>query len=327
VSEVRVLHLADELPEEYLFEHIRGRLLGDDAYDVLLTEDADVYMPSGELLLKFRKGVLNPSLTNAAYLALRGAAALTTNRGVAAGAVEVRPGDTFSATDRRVVAETSLTRLRPMKQDGTISNTTYAQPVESGIVGFFDRNVRFPYCRQTAFNINEGEKFASAYPYIREVDGLFASLVPDRHGVQMGMVRSTHPDFVISGTSFTTVTVNRNWQTAVHKDVGDLKAGFGVLTAFAGGVYTGCYFTFPAFRVAVDLRSGDILCADVHQWHGNTPFHGRRGKYERVSCVFYYREHMHECGSAEEELNRAKRRQKGDKLLGPVSRGREEADG
>ena len=33
---------------------------------------------------------------------------------------------------------------------------------------------------------------------------------------------------------------------------------------------------------------------------------GNKGLYERVSMVFYYREKMKECGSAANELDRAK---------------------
>jgi hypothetical protein len=43
---------------------------------------------------------------------------------------------------------------------------------------------------------------------------------------------------------------------------------------------------------------------------------GDKRSVERISCVFYYRERMHDCGTAAEELERAKRRTPGQKLHG-----------
>lgn len=54
------------------------------------------------------------------------------------------------------------------------------------------------------------------------------------------------------------------------------------------------------------MNDGDVLLADVHEWHGNTPLVPTRWPYERISFVFYYRAKMLECGSAAEELERAK---------------------
>ena len=130
--------------------------------------------------------------------------------------------------------------------------------------------------------------------------------MPERHAFQKDYAERTSSDFLIPGTAFTTVTVNRNWQTAVHRDKGDLKGGFGCMTAFSAGQYDGCYLIFPQYRVAVNMRSGDVCLADVHEWHGNSPIRRNTKFYERVSLVLYYREKMAQCGSAQEELERAK---------------------
>jgi hypothetical protein len=125
------------------------------------------------------------------------------------------------------------------------------------------------------------------------------------------MVEKTSKDFVIPGTVFTTVTVNRNWQTAVHQDKGDLKAGFGVMSVLEHGKYTGGILVFPKYGVGVDMRERDICFADVHQWHGNTPIKGIPDAHERISCVFYYRENMQYCGTVEQEREFAKHKPKG----------------
>ena len=128
------------------------------------------------------------------------------------------------------------------------------------------------------------------------------------------MADKTSADFRINGTAFTTVTVNKNWRTRAHYDAGDYKQGFGVMTCMRAGRYRGGQLIFPGFRVAVDMRTGGVCLADVHELHGNAPIEGVEGKYERVSCILYYRAKMIECGTAAEELDRAKNRKPGDPL-------------
>ena len=141
---------------------------------------------------------------------------------------------------------------------------------------------------------------------IESVDQVFAKEMPDRYQAQREIIEKTSGDFYINGTVFTTITVNKNWQTAVHKDAGDYAPGFGVMTVFWAGKGDGCYFCYPRYGIAVRARTGDVVLSDVHEWHGNTPFHGLPGRYERLSCVFYYRAKMVNCGSADEELARAR---------------------
>jgi hypothetical protein len=66
--------------------------------------------------------------------------------------------------------------------------------------------------------------------------------------------------------------------------------------------------------VAVDVQNYAVLLMDVHKWHGNTPFDPDPDKnpkvgFERVSLVMYYRKNMIACGTAQEEGERAKRKQ------------------
>jgi hypothetical protein len=209
---------------------------------------------------------------------------------------------------------------RPVKKDGTVSKTVRmydagVRDQSSGIIGSFDRYARTPYCRLTAFNLDEKKSpMTRVVPFIQAVDAVFGALLPDRYGNQRVWVDRTETDWIIPGTAFTTVTVNKNYRTAVHKDAGDLKEGFGVMSVLEAGIYTGGYLCFPKYRVAVDMRTTDVCCADVHSWHGNMPFVGKKGRYERVSCVFYYRAQMFKCLSHRGELERAQNRKQGEPL-------------
>ena len=200
-------------------------------------------------------------------------------------------------------------RKHRVRKDGTVSKTDIAPPVQSIILGNFDRNPRFPYCRQTAFNAKHPLLFREGIlPFVQRVADTFRDAVPKRYESQTKHAEATHPAWVIPGTPFTTVTVNRNWRTMLHQDAGDLPApdGISTIAVVRRGSYTGCWLTFPQYGVGVDMKDGDVLIFDSHEWHANTPMEKESEDALRVSIVSYYRTKMKECGSPEEELERAK---------------------
>lgn len=277
--------------------------------------------PDGSILAILIKNVIPQSLARTARDNLREAAAITTNRGMAAGTLTNKDVEQFNAematANRKTAYVKKGNRMVRILNDGTASKSLLARPVQSGVVGYFDRNSRFPYCRQTAFVIEHEARMRKVMPFIRSVNEVFAHYAPDRYAAQMAVVRETNPDFVINDTAFTTITVNRNFRTACHKDAGDYKPGIGVLTVLQTGQYAGGLFCIPKYGIGLDLRTCDVLLADVHEWHGNTDIKPLTANWERISCVFYYRENMRECGSAVEERVRAdetvtKRYQKSD---------------
>lgn len=288
---IRVIHLSEEncLTEEQT-ESLKATLLCDKSYNILLREDADVYKPDGSLLVKFRKKVIPLSYCKLARKTFEKAAIFTENRGVAAG-----------------MDSSGMLRKPKKKKDGTMSKQTRAKPVQSGVVGFFEeQGGRFPYCRMTAFNLKYGDEFAAALPFVQTVSALFKEHVPDRWQAQAEIYNRTCPDYRIPDTVFTTMTVNKNWQTAVHKDAGDLREGFGVLTAVRSPDIQGCYFCLPRYRVAVDMDTQDIMFADVHEWHGNTPLLKLTDKSYRLSFVCYYRQNIEHCEPPSEQLKHIK---------------------
>lgn len=280
---VNTIRLSTELFDEDV-KKMEGKFLTKAHFqgEPLRDEDIDVYKPDGTVLLKLRRKALPARLNRYVYDDLVKAARPTSNRGMAAGGG----------------------RYRPLKKDGTRSRTVYAKQVLSGVVGFLDRSSREPHCRATAFTGQESARWARIAALAQEVNAVFADTLPERYAAQMAMVGQTRPDWIIPGTAFSTVTVNRNFRTAVHTDEGDLPEGFGVITADRRGPYEGGVLVFPKYEIAVDLHPGDVLLCDVHEFHGNTAFAGFDGEYERLSCVFYYRREMIKCGSFDQELTR-----------------------
>lgn len=114
-------------------------------------------------------------------------------------------------------------------------------------------------------------------------------LLPENYNKQKEVIKKIDPNFIINDTVFTTITVNKNFRTALHKDKGDCKEGFGNLIVCSKGSYKKSYTLFPQYGIGIDCREGDFLLMDVHQWHCNAPI---EGDGIRLSFVFYLREKM-----------------------------------
>ena len=203
-----------------------------------------------------------------------------------------------------------------------ISKMKVNNQVASNPIGFYEQNknlgTNLP-CRLTHFTRTNYEKYNEGLPFLQKVDSLFKKLIPDAHSRQFERAsQKTH--LQIPKTCFSTVTINRNFRTAQHRDAGDFKEGFGNLTVIERGKYHGGYTVFPQFGVGINLRNNDFVAMDVHQWHANTPLYeteedneynktidsdfkdnpkvgtaGLYQKYTRISFVCYLREKIANC--------------------------------
>ena len=203
---------------------------------------------------------------------------------------------------RRAAKET---HNRELAADGTVL---------SGIVGYYDPYPRWPYCRLTAFTRDDADGWRDVLRLIYRMDAVYRQALPGRHAVQRKFVEVTSRDFRIEGTAFTTATVNRNQRFKAHRDKGNLKLGTVVMSVPRAVGFTGCRFCMPKYKVGVTLREGDVILFDGDEYHGNTAIVPTRDDYERISVVCYYRSAMIRCGTAEAELEKAKRRKPGDPL-------------
>lgn len=180
-----------------------------------------------------------------------------------------------------------------------ICATTYANSVNSGIAGWFDRYPRIPFGRATSYTENSFDKFKMSFPFLQSLAKGFKDLLPWRYGNQMAAAAKIDPEFLVPGTPFTTVTVNKTFRTAAHYDAGDLDSGLSNLLVLSNnGNFTGGYLVFPEYRMAVNVRPGDLLLVNNHEvMHGNTPIVLDDAESERVSLVVYFREKMLELGT------------------------------
>lgn len=268
------------------------KFLDDSHYDILITNDADGYDTRGNLLFKFRKNVIPFDLLKKGAESFEPSIELTESRGGASGSSHKR-----------------------IRKDGTVSNTTVGNKVLSGSVGYMDSSAMIRYCRKTAFARRYFEEFEAGVPLVEFVDNKYKELCPEHYARQIAISKGTNQNYRIKDTSFTTVTVNKNFRTAVHKDSGDFSEGFGNLVVYREGHYDGGYFVLPEYKVAIDLQNTDILFVDVHKWHANTEFTNCSPDWKRISFVMYYREYMYKCKAPKDELKRVKQDQLGYRRL------------
>ncbi len=212
--------------------------------------------------------------------------------------------------DEWVEVTKKLSKLEQIKEaervKKMVSNTNYAMPVFSGVCGWMDRYPRIPYGRATSYTANNFEKFKLSYPLLQKLAKAFSELLPKRYNYQKNCASKVDSEFVVPGTPFTTLTVNKSFRTAAHRDAGDLHEGFSNLTVLTNGKdYSGGMLVLPEFMIAVNIRPGDLLLINNHFGiHGNTPIIIDEDGAERYSLVCYFREKMLELGSKEYEDHR-----------------------
>ena len=289
--------------------------------DTIYNEDVDVYAkdpdaPGGKrLLARLRKNVIPHDIVKLAWKNFYNSASASRNRGAAAGPIDLK---SKYWTRRKPTALKSWSARYIHK--GKLSKMRVNNNVFSSVLGYFEQTpfMGLP-CRLTSYTQKYFDQYKAGIPYIEAIDGLFKKLVPDRYKPQYKQAHSK-PQFQIANTAFSSVTMNRNFRTGLHMDDGDLRAGFGNLSVIQRGKYEGGYTLFPRYKVGFDLRTGDFLAMDVHEWHCNTEIvesagdkkfnkelptiylndteTGTQGvdkNYSRLSFVCYLREKLVKC--------------------------------
>ncbi len=223
--------------------------------------------------------------------------------------------------DDDIVNEKDKIIFSIIQKQGGFSRMKVNNQVASNPIGFYESSTNFCKlpCRLTHFTRTNYDKFNQGLPFIQKIDSMFQQLIPESYEKQVTQANKK-PHLKIPETAFSTITINRNFRTALHRDAGDYKDGFGNLTVIERGKYRGGYTIFPQFGVAVDVRNGDFLAMDVHQWHSNTPIYeteedkiynenlqpafkdnpevgtvGIYNKYTRLTFVCYLREKIINC--------------------------------
>jgi hypothetical protein len=188
-----------------------------------------------------------------------------------------------------------------------LSSRKYGMSALSGTIGFFGRDPNNNWARECSWNKNNPFLFERVLPLIRRIDAAFKEALPDRYRLQKEFVEKLDPRFVVTGTCFTTITVNKNYRTAPHRDAGDLSQGFSNISVFSNGrKFSGGHLVLPEFNIEVCLKPGDLLFVANHEYiHQNTAIQNDDPESERLSLVCYAREDLAFAGTLEFEKLRS----------------------
>ncbi|CAJ1987268.1 JBP2 / j-binding protein [Leishmania donovani] len=160
-------------------------------------------------------------------------------------------------------------------------------PPDTGIVGYYDylTNPTQHKCRETEYSRRNWGLLAQSEPLLKHLDKLYSQLAPMHHHLQRVAIPS---QYQLCGTVFSTITVNRNFRTAVHTDKGDFRSGLGVLSVI-NGEFEGCHLAIKRLKKAFQLKVGDVLLFDTSLEHGNTEVVNPEIHWQRTSVVCYLR--------------------------------------
>ena len=300
---VKIFFVNKTMTDEKI-EDKEGEYFNQKHYKNVINYNADCYRIDDDgkkhLLLKFRKGVIPNNLCKIGMKCLKKAAQKThDNRGASAGVINMKKMPSY-ANDPKLLVGRNKFRVKAYisKRTGKLVTNSLGNISKSNIIGYFDKRDRnlgrnAPPCRTTAFTSQEVDKWNESEPLILSINKQFKKLIPDRYKIQYKKCRET--PWFIKNTAFSTITINYNWRTALHKDAGDLDEGFGNLVVLEEGEYDGGCTGFPQYGVCVDVRNGDFLGMDVHEWHCNTEIKPISKDYSRLSMVSYLRKNMAKC--------------------------------
>jgi len=297
-----------------------GTYFTDKEADEIFDENVDVYgidADSGEkkLLARFRKGILPADLVKTGWEAYYQTAAASRNRGAAAGPIKADS----NYWKKRKPVEINKWSAR-YEQDGKLSKMRVNNNVFSSVLGYFEQTpfMGLP-CRLTSYTQKYFHQYKHGLPFIQAIDSAFKRLIPDKHKKQLAAVKEK-ATYQVADTAFSSITINRNFRTALHMDDGDFREGFGNLSVIERGKYSGGATIFPRYKIGFNVRTGDFLAMDVHEWHCNTEMYespedkkynkalpkihhdsvetgtmGGEKPFTRISFVCYLREKLRGC--------------------------------
>ena len=247
-------------------------------YSHPIAEDARIYAPDGTLFARYMPEKLSAEVLELALPVMKAVKTRISNRGTAAykGSMfnRVRKSDGLLAATREVAAEVA-------ELLGYSDQIGYLE----GKPGTEARGTQ--YCRPTQITREHPERLTLMRPLALEVDGIFENELPMEYAAQVAAIAAAGKYRITD--AYSTINLNRDWQTAYHRDANDLPDGWAAI--FVGGEYAGGDLTVPRYRLRFELRPGTLLFFKPHEIHGNLPFSG-----ELLQGVLFGREHIASCG-------------------------------
>ena len=209
---------------------------------------------SGKMIAVFKKN----AISNINLVAnIEKAAAPKLYRGTAAGPVDMKFMPRYVAKLRpKTASDTGINNSKNWtyyyKHDGTTNKYQISNQHLSGVVGYMEKRGRFK-CRLTAYSSKHLKQHQMLQPFVEEVDQLYRHHCPNYHKDQKERANMA-PKFRLWGSAFSTITVNKNFNTALHMDSGDYHKGLACMAVYSRGAYNGFETCLPEYGIGFDVR-------------------------------------------------------------------------
>ena len=283
-------------------------------YDEVINESKIGYKENGDVLFVFVKNAILKENREDYIIAIKSnAKTKTKNRGTASGVAVVNrlPKDAVAIckADGSEPANKRLVSVQYKRADGTICGRCQSNAVRCGCAGYFDAVAGLP-CRMVGWSTKNPARHLKLEELCEEIGKTHKENEPKSYEFQMS---KSHKDYLMGQSPYSTLTLNYDFRTAAHIDRGDLQNSLSTLTILEEieNNYEGCYLGLPEYKIALNVKSGDTLIFDAHEYHANTemkvlsdklpiddltgnPFGGR------ISIVAYLRNRIGDCPSMSE---------------------------
>jgi len=294
-----------------VFDAKLGEFYDINHYDKIISETTWGFKEDGQVLFCCIKGAI-PKEERKKYkdVIRKPAKAKTKNRGQSAGVVDIskfpRNAVSFCDVNGKKLDGKPRFSVYYKKEDGKVINRCQSNQVRCGVAGHFDKVAGLP-CRKVGWSRDNVDKHEILGELARIIQSNHRRYCPQSYLFHRIMAEKK-PNYLFKDSIYSTMTLNYDFRTATHKDSGDLQGGLSTLTIFEDEVenYEGFYLGLPDYKIAFDLRDGDLLLFDAHEKHANTEYKVLSDKLPiddltqnnfagRIAVVCYLRNRLWQC--------------------------------
>jgi hypothetical protein len=179
---------------------------------------------------------------------------------------------------------------------------------ESRVFGYQPRTaISQNFCRLASLGLESPPLHESFISMGQVLSERYRDLATEKYQKQLELVSgSVLPDWIISGTPFTSGIANRNNNLRYHYDSHNMPDVFSVMVMYRKDV-DGGLLVIPEYRIAVDIPdSFFILFNGKSLLHGVSKITKKTASAYRFSVVYYSLKAMQACLAPTEELERVR---------------------
>lgn len=308
---------SETCPENTIYKKVweakAGEFYDKSHYNTIINESSYGLNEDGEILFCLIKGAIKEeNRKNYADIIRSCCKTKTKNRGASAGVCDLRyfPKKAVALCDKNGNEyKDGKDRYSLFYKDATgkVVNRCQSNQVRSGVAGYFDAVAGLP-CRKVRWSNINPLKHDGLIELAKEIESNHKTYCNSSYNYHRKKADEVPENLLFKDTIYSTMTLNYDFRTATHKDKGDLEGGLSTLTIFEDvkDNYEDFYLGLPEYKICFDVRDGDTLIFNAHEYHANTeykvlseslknddltgnPFAGR------MSIVCYMRNKLYMC--------------------------------